>query len=249
MCEYRDTTSKSSCFSFPIPFFLSFFRIALLPSSSPLPLATLNDTSHAYLHLPSHPRATSRTTPVPPTGRTLPRREEKKRDLLTALPSCSFSFPFFRTCRGVMSGIITGPYFKSYFHRPNAFELATMVAILEIGAFSTPPPSSSSLLPVLMCFPCSYESSRRNLWRPLRKKGGDLRWSLYLHPRRSLSSFHNGVPSHGLWTNSLWCVALSLPFPPPHLPSSLIKTPIKRRFRRRIPIDVCTDLPIRNLPR
>lgn len=54
------------------------------------------------------------------------------------------------------SGIITGPYFKAYFHRPSRFELATMVcrfnalehaqlthpfaqvAILEIGAFSEP---------------------------------------------------------------------------------------------------------------
>ncbi|KAK4048693.1 hypothetical protein OIV83_004663 [Microbotryomycetes sp. JL201] len=35
------------------------------------------------------------------------------------------------------SGIITGPYFKAYFHRPNRYELATMVAILEIGAFIT----------------------------------------------------------------------------------------------------------------
>ncbi|KAK4054047.1 hypothetical protein OIO90_003692 [Microbotryomycetes sp. JL221] len=39
--------------------------------------------------------------------------------------------------QGVMSGIITGPYFKAYFHRPNRYELATMVAILEIGAFIT----------------------------------------------------------------------------------------------------------------
>ncbi|GAA5908593.1 sugar porter family MFS transporter [Sporobolomyces salmoneus] len=39
--------------------------------------------------------------------------------------------------QGVMSGIITGPYFKAYFHQPTRFELATMVAILEIGAFIT----------------------------------------------------------------------------------------------------------------
>ncbi|ORY82964.1 and other transporter-domain-containing protein [Leucosporidium creatinivorum] len=39
--------------------------------------------------------------------------------------------------QGVMSGIITGPYFKAYFHRPNRYELATMVAILEIGALVT----------------------------------------------------------------------------------------------------------------
>ncbi|KAK0747533.1 hypothetical protein B0T21DRAFT_418219 [Apiosordaria backusii] len=36
--------------------------------------------------------------------------------------------------QGVMSGIITGPYFKEYFHQPSNAEIATMVAILEIGA-------------------------------------------------------------------------------------------------------------------
>lgn len=33
-----------------------------------------------------------------------------------------------------MSGIITGPYFLSFFKDPTEFALGTMVAILEIGA-------------------------------------------------------------------------------------------------------------------
>ena len=37
--------------------------------------------------------------------------------------------------QGVMSGIITGPYFKDYFNQPGAAEIGTMVAILEVGAF------------------------------------------------------------------------------------------------------------------
>ncbi|TEA22733.1 MFS glucose transporter mfs1 [Colletotrichum sidae] len=37
--------------------------------------------------------------------------------------------------QGVMSGIITGSYFNNYFHSPSRAEIATMVAILEIGAF------------------------------------------------------------------------------------------------------------------
>ncbi|QSZ32771.1 hypothetical protein DSL72_002350 [Monilinia vaccinii-corymbosi] len=37
--------------------------------------------------------------------------------------------------QGVMSGIITGPYFKDYFNQPSRAEVGTMVAILEIGAF------------------------------------------------------------------------------------------------------------------
>ncbi|KAL8844097.1 MAG: hypothetical protein Q9176_001503 [Flavoplaca citrina] len=36
--------------------------------------------------------------------------------------------------QGVMSGIITGPFFKDYFNQPTRAEIGTMVAILEIGA-------------------------------------------------------------------------------------------------------------------
>ncbi|KAI1615306.1 MFS transporter [Exophiala viscosa] len=36
--------------------------------------------------------------------------------------------------QGVMSGIITGPFFRDYFHQPSPAEIGTMVAILEIGA-------------------------------------------------------------------------------------------------------------------
>ncbi|KAK4111241.1 hypothetical protein N656DRAFT_838042 [Canariomyces notabilis] len=36
--------------------------------------------------------------------------------------------------QGVMSGIITGKYFEDYFDQPSHFQIATMVAILEIGA-------------------------------------------------------------------------------------------------------------------
>ncbi|KAF4126320.1 Sugar (and other) transporter [Geosmithia morbida] len=37
--------------------------------------------------------------------------------------------------QGVMSGIITGPYFVDYFDHPSKAHVGTMVAILEIGAF------------------------------------------------------------------------------------------------------------------
>lgn len=36
--------------------------------------------------------------------------------------------------QGVMSGLITGMYFKDYFNQPSSAEIGTMVAILEIGA-------------------------------------------------------------------------------------------------------------------
>lgn len=37
--------------------------------------------------------------------------------------------------QGVMSGIITGPYFKEYFNNPTRAQVGAMVAILEVGAF------------------------------------------------------------------------------------------------------------------
>jgi len=37
----------------------------------------------------------------------------------------------------VMSGIITGPHFRKFFNSPKSLEVGTMVAVLEIGAFST----------------------------------------------------------------------------------------------------------------
>lgn len=38
----------------------------------------------------------------------------------------------------VMSGVITGPYFMKFFNDPSALAVGTMVAVLEIGAFSMP---------------------------------------------------------------------------------------------------------------
>lgn len=35
----------------------------------------------------------------------------------------------------VMSGIITGPYFLKFFGDPDAIQIGTMVAVLEVGAF------------------------------------------------------------------------------------------------------------------
>lgn len=37
--------------------------------------------------------------------------------------------------QGVMSGIITGPFFYDYFNQPSKATIGTMVAILEVGAF------------------------------------------------------------------------------------------------------------------
>ncbi|GAA5896105.1 hypothetical protein JCM5296_006247 [Sporobolomyces johnsonii] len=60
-----------------------------------------------------------------------------KRLLISISLFASLGVFLFGYDQGVMSGVITGPYFKAYFHRPTRFEIATMVAILEIGAFIT----------------------------------------------------------------------------------------------------------------
>lgn len=36
----------------------------------------------------------------------------------------------------VMSGILTGPHFVTFFESPDAIEVGSIVAVLEIGAFS-----------------------------------------------------------------------------------------------------------------
>ena len=50
---------------------------------------------------------------------------------------CAFDYPnnTSDSIRRVMSGIITGPYFKAFFNDPSDLELGTMVAVLEVGAF------------------------------------------------------------------------------------------------------------------
>ncbi|MCJ1415389.1 hypothetical protein MMC32_001721 [Xylographa parallela] len=69
-------------------------------------------------------------------------RESSQMHGLTGKPLLYFTSVFvslgvflFGYDQGVMSGIITGAYFKDYFHQPTFAEIGTMVAILEVGAF------------------------------------------------------------------------------------------------------------------
>jgi hypothetical protein len=64
----------------------------------------------------------------------------------------------------VMSGIITGPHFRKYFNSPGSLQVGTMVAVLEIGAFST---LSAIRLPSRTCYlihPTSNVHRRRTNW-------------------------------------------------------------------------------------
>ncbi|KZT57064.1 general substrate transporter [Calocera cornea HHB12733] len=60
-------------------------------------------------------------------------------DTLLYLITCfaSLGVFLFGYDQGVMSGIITGPYFRAYFNQPTSAQIGTMVAILEVGAFIT----------------------------------------------------------------------------------------------------------------
>ncbi|MCJ1399560.1 hypothetical protein MMC11_002762 [Xylographa trunciseda] len=69
-------------------------------------------------------------------------RESSQMHGLTGKPLLYFTSVFvslgvflFGYDQGVMSGIITGAYFKDYFNQPTFAEIGTMVAILEVGAF------------------------------------------------------------------------------------------------------------------
>ncbi|KAH0838220.1 general substrate transporter [Lanmaoa asiatica] len=58
-------------------------------------------------------------------------------------------FPIPRLClclsvpTSVMSGIITGPYFRQFFNSPGPLEVGTMVAVLELGALGVSIPSTT----------------------------------------------------------------------------------------------------------
>lgn len=62
-----------------------------------------------------------------------------KGDALMLFVTCfaSLGVFLFGYDQGVMSGIITGPYFKAYFHQPTSYEVGTLVASLELGALVT----------------------------------------------------------------------------------------------------------------
>ena len=77
-----------------------------------------------------------------------------------------------------MSGLITGPEFQAFFQKPDSVELGTMVAVLEIGAFSAPlppidNPGRANGLRTFSYFACCWSCRRHDwtaydavLWRP-----------------------------------------------------------------------------------
>ena len=76
--------------------------------------------------------------PNPAFGNAVPNSPLRSSDMTKGI-LCAFDCPnnTSDSIRRVMSGIITGPHFRSYFNEPGPVETGTMVAVLEVGAFST----------------------------------------------------------------------------------------------------------------
>ena len=105
-----------------------------------------------------------------------------------------------------MSGIITGPYFVSFFESPNAIEVGTIVAVLEIGAFSM-----SLCLHIITTFLHAYFSSHvssgRKDWR-YRRSEMDLVWRCsYIHHWGTHSNIHGRRLDNdsGATRKRIWC--------------------------------------------
>ena len=104
-----------------------------------------------------------------------------------------------------MSGIITGPYFVSFFESPNAIEVGSIVAVLEIGAFSM-----SLCLYIITTFTrlfSSYVRSRRKDWR-YRRSEMDLVWRCScIHHWGTHSNFYGRRLDNdsGATRKRIWC--------------------------------------------
>lgn len=98
-----------------------------------------------------------------------------------------------------MSGIITGPYFRKYFNYPGPLEIGTIVAVLEIGAFSmlslrclARPDSNQNL---------SHFRRSWSSWRHHRTQRDVVHRSYYIHNRGCYSNFYYRVLEHATGTN------------------------------------------------
>lgn len=106
-----------------------------------------------------------------------------------------------------MSGLITGPNFQSFFQKPDAVELGTMVAVLEIGAFS----KQSLFLDLCLCqyfltgagvcsnFYCGWSSRRYD-----RETIDSVLRCSHFHDRWRSSDFHARIRRDGRWENCQW---------------------------------------------
>ena len=104
-----------------------------------------------------------------------------------------------------MSGIITGPYFVSFFESPNAIEVGSIVAVLEIGAFSM-----SQSLHMIATFTHLFSSYVRSGWKDWRYCGSEMdvvwRCSCF-HHWGTHSNFYGRRLVNDSWATRerIWC--------------------------------------------
>jgi hypothetical protein len=108
-----------------------------------------------------------------------------------------------RSCGRVMSGIITGPYFRAYFHQPSRSQIGTMVAILEVGAFGAFFGVHRS--PEFTTCPNSHFPSCGAIRRYLGKASNAFFRCFSLRCWRRNTNRSNWIWCYGLWTASEWC--------------------------------------------
>ena len=95
----------------------------------------------------------------------------------------------------VMSGLITGPNFIEYFHKPDALAVGTMVAVLEIGALSTFASRLGGFVQFAVPSDHSYLCLFRGSHIPRRR-------SRRRHYRQTNDALCRSCPVHVWWRNS-----------------------------------------------
>jgi hypothetical protein len=97
-----------------------------------------------------------------------------------------------------MSGIITGPHFIKFFGGPDAIQVGTMVAVLEIGAFGVYLISMSTIQSN-ESFHRSDVNCRRPSGRHYWEEGNTFCRCSCVHFRGRCANIHRWVLVHGFW--------------------------------------------------
>ena len=101
-----------------------------------------------------------------------------------------------------MSGIITNPHFRNYFHSPDALAIGTMVAVLELGALG-----QLLLQNIPRYFLNKLHSNVSRRWSSGRHTGPQrhtFHWRIRFHHWRCYSDIHEWFLHHGSRPNRQW---------------------------------------------
>ncbi|PWN48606.1 hypothetical protein IE53DRAFT_185741 [Violaceomyces palustris] len=144
-CDGEDAGASASAWKPPSDGKMSGSSPAV-PSQIPASAMSRSSSPHAHQRnysttsLASNASGRSIKAPKVSEGNTSPlARLGIKGDGLMLFVTCfaSLGVFLFGYDQGVMSGIITDPYFKAFFNQPTSYEVGTLVASLELGALVT----------------------------------------------------------------------------------------------------------------